>query len=384
MQPLARDGLTAAQVTALLRHPALRVSAGCDLLDVKLNVTGDLTPDLVGGQISRSLYADVHGTCSLTISRTLVWGVQLVRPYMVLAADSRTARINLGVYSLTTPELEVGPTPPTYQVSGFDRLYLLGRQVGADYTAAAGVTYRQALLDVFTAAGLPGALVEGVAADDVLPKARTWPLVADRVADPDQTDTPVTYLRIVNDLLRAINFRAVWADPDGLFRCQAYVEPAARPPEFVWDADDLTAGMVGEDRTVSEDVWKTPNRWVFRQTNRPAGAPTPTVGDGLYVRTLPDAHPQSAVSRGLVWNSVVDYEAATQAKLVELGDRRVASDQRTTVTYDVSTAPFPVAGHADVFTYTDVAAGASGRKVQATGWTFDLAGSDVQWEWEAV
>ena len=210
---------------------------------------------------------------------------------------------------------------------------------------------------------------------DVLPVTKTWALVASS-SDPDQTTTPVTWLRIVNDLAEGINFRGVWCDEGGLFRLDAYRAPTSRAPEFTLDADDLLAGIVGEDRTVTADVWGVPNRWVFRQSKRASGSPTASEGDGVYTYNLPDAHPLSAVSRGLVWTSVVDYESATHAALVALGARRVALDLAVSRRVDLMTGPLPVLGHADVLTLLDAAAGLSG-KAQVVTWRQPLDGGDV-------
>jgi hypothetical protein len=79
---------------------------------------------------------------------------------------------------------------------------------------------------------------------------------------------------------------------------------------------------------------------------------------------------------------VLDYEAAGQSKLVDLGDRRVSLDRRVTARLDVSTGPLPGAGHWDVFTFVDVVAGS--RKVLASGWRMPLDGGDVAWDWEQI
>lgn len=376
-----REVLTVAQVRALLLSEALQVSAGAELLSANLMPVRDLSDDLLGGAIDWNLRANIHGTCDLTLSAALTWGVDLVRPYMTLSDAAVTARFNLGVYALTTPERTVGADPVIYAVQGFNRIYLLDREVGADLVLVAGTTYRAALLDVFGQAGLSGVSIDGSAADSTLPATRTWPLVATST-DPDQTKAPVTWLRVVNDLLSAINFRGVWADENGQFRCSAYKAPAQRPSEFEFDADSgLT--IVGAARTVVEDVWRTPNRWVFRQTNRAVGAPAPTEGDGIYTVVNQSDGATSIDARGLTWTSVVDYEAATHATLVSLGDRRVASDRRVTQQLKVTTGPLPVAGHADVFTYRDLALGAD-RKVQAVSWRMDLLGADMSWVWEVI
>lgn len=375
MQPLTAEG------ARLLTAPDVTVSAGVELLTPALGFAADLSADLQGGEVKRAMLADVHGTCTLLLTRELVWGVDLVRPYMVLSDEKGSERWNLGVYALTTPQSVVAEEPRTFQVDGFDRTYLLRREVGMDYSVAAGTTYRQALLDTFAAAGLgSGVLIEGSAADNVLPVTRLWPLVASS-PDPDQTDTPVTWLRVVNDLLRAINFQAVWADQDGVFRCGLYRPPSSRPVEYTFNAD--TGTIVGEQRTITGDRFASPNRWVFLQSNRPDGAPAPTEGDGIYTVNLPADDPLSAQQRGLVWNRVVKYEAASQAALVALGDRRVAGDRAVTTTFNVTTGPFPPAGHYDVFTYADTQALGTVR-VQAVEWTMPLDGGDVTWTWERV
>ena len=383
MQALERDGLSAAQVTALLTGTYVQVSTGCDLLAPDLSFVEDISDDLVGGRVARNLFATIHGTLDIALSRELVWGNALVRPWMTLTNKTTSARFDLGVYVLTTPERRVGETPVTFDVQGYDRLYLLEREVGASYTVAAGVTYRAALLAVFTAAGLTGALIDGVAADSTVPVARAFPLVGSS-SDPDQTDSPVTWLRIVNVLLEAINFRSVWCDERGVFRCHAYAEPSSRPTEFDLPADDEIATIVGDDRTVIADVYATPNRWVAIASNPPDGV-VPSEANGLIqVReNLADGPTSQAERTPAVWPSVLSYEAATSAALAGLIDRRVASDRRTTVTVRMQTGTLPIAGHADIVALVDGAAGLFGR-AQAIGWSLPLDGSDMDWTLEMI
>jgi len=373
-----REHLTVEQVTAVIQSADVSFDVGADLLDVNLGYLDDISVDVSGGSVDWGLNNAIHRKVRLQLSRRLNWGNELVRPWMSLTANGVTAKFFVGVFALTTPVRPIGESPESYEVDGFDRLYLLQRQVGADYTVAIGVTYRQALLDVFEAAGLSGAIIDGSAADNTLPEARNWLLVPDDVSDPDQTDTPVTWLRIVNDLNRAINFRSCWADDRGRFRCQAYQDPAVRAPEFVLDADNRFETIVGENTTMAEDMWKAPNRWVFRWSNGGTGVE----GDGVYTVDQSDAVSGDWLGRKLVWTSVVDYEAASQPKLVELGDRRVAADKRIATSFDLTTGPFPAAGHADVFTYRDAAVGS--RKVMAISWSMDLAGGDCSWVLEGV
>jgi hypothetical protein len=382
VQSLARDGLSAAEVTALLQADALTVSGGLELLAPDLSVVEDISDDLLGGQVEHSLHATIHRTCDLSLSRSLVWGVDLVRPFMLLSDGQRSARFNVGVFALTTPERQVGELPETFAVQGFDRLYLLNRPIGDTYTVAAGMEYLTAIRQVITDAGLSGVLLDGSAQGVTLPQPMVWPLVSQPSGEDDDTG-PATWLRVVNDLLAAVNYRALWADENGTFRGTPYRPPAERAVEFTFDADSGTT-LLGEQRTAVEDVWAIPNQWVFIRTNMPGDPPAePVDGDGIYRVTNTSDGPTSVDARGLVWPRLYEYRAASQAALVGLGDRRVALDRAVTTRFEVSVGPFPPFGHADIYRYRDAAAGVD-RKVQAVRVSLDLTGADGRMSWEAV
>lgn len=382
MQTLARAGLSRAEVITHLQASGLQVDAGCELLTLDLTVVEDISADLEAASVGWQLDRAIHETCSLRLARELVWGVDLVRLYQTLTVGGVALRFDAGVFCLTTPVTPLGQDLPTWEVSGFNRLYLLDRQVGDDFFIAAGTTYRAALLAVFAAAGLTGILIDGSAADSTLPVDRTWPLVP-RSTDPDQTDTPVTWLRIANDLLRAINFRSVWCDELGRYRCQAYAPPSERPIEYVFDAGDEFHTIVGVDRESEQDVWATPNRWVAIASNPPEGVVPDELNGLVQVRENLTDGPTSQAARGLVWPSVLAYEAADAATLAGLVDRRVALDKAVTQRLRLSTGPFPCGGHADIYSLTDAELGGTVR-VQAVERELDLFGSDPTHIWEVI
>jgi hypothetical protein len=358
-------------VRELIIGDRLELTAGIELVNADLSAGEDLSDDLMGGRVSRSMNARIHGTCSLQLARELPWGASLVRPYLVLADRGVSARFNLGVFSLTTPEKPLGPSPVIYSVDGFDRLYLLDREVGDTYEVAAGTAYTTAIADVIADAGLSGVIVDNSMAAKTLPQTMVWPLVP-------TSGNPATWLRIVNDLAAAINYRGLWVDELGRFRADPYVNPADRAPEWVFDVDVITT-IVGEDRTVTEDLWKAPNRWIFVQQNRSIA---PTVGDGIYIVDNEHDGPTSQDQRG-VWPRQVKVDVADHASLVAFGDRVVAADRRVSLAVNVTTGPFPVAGHADVYTYSDTAAGGS-MKVTAEEWDLDLLSGAMRWRWQEV
>jgi hypothetical protein len=381
------ESLTDDELHLLLEvHPSPEYDFGCELLNADLSVAEDISADMqVGGDIEWVGHRTVHRRVSgLRLTRSLRWGADLVRPYFVIAAGGVEARWNRGVFIPTVPERTIGTVPEVHDVDGEDRLSLLRREVDAAYTVTAGLTYREMLLTVFTDAGLgtPPPLIDGAAADDTIPTSKTYPLVGVNLndPDPDQESQVVTWLRIVNDLLRAINFRGVWCDENGRFRCLAYQAPSVRPPEWVFDADDEQRTIVGEEQRISENVRDARNKWVFIWTNRPGGAQD-VEGDGKYTVDRSDVANGDRLGRTLVYPRRVEVETASQAKLVDYGDRFVGAEIRVPTLRTVETGPFPGAGHFDVFSL--VAEGIT-RKVMARSWRMPLAGGNVEWEWEVV
>lgn len=367
MQPLLappRESLTADQVTRLLSGPTVRVQAGLDLLDQQLRMVDDLSADLVDGSVSRNNDATIHGTARLQLAVELDWATALLRPYLVLDNGVVTARFNLGVYIPTTPERAYADTPATFDVSCYDRLYLLRRQAGRSYSVAAGGGVLAAVRQVIADAGLSGLLLDGTAEGETLPRARTWPLLApaDGTESAEPTE-PATWLRVVNDLLGQVSYRGVWADWEGQFRGQRYDQPSTRGVE--WVLDEGAATIQGEDRTLVADDWARPNRWVFVQSNRPEGSPEPTEGDGVYTVDRSANDP-----RGLVWSSQVSYDVTSQAALVSLGDRRVTSDLLVSRQWQLrGLGPLPLLWHYDVLSLT---VDGVERRVQAAEWSMSL------------
>lgn len=377
-----RDGLTADQVVAILSAPALQVGAGLHQLNAGLEQVADLTDDLQAGSVERQMYATVHGTCKLQLARALSWGVDLVRPYMDLSDGTTTARFYLGVFALTTPSTAAGVAPVVYDVTGYDRLYLLNREVGDSWEAPAGAGVLAEARRAIAAAGLVGVQLDTTAEATVLPTAMSWPLVP--ATGGTGGSGPATWLRVVNDLLASVNYTGLWTDELGIFRSGPYVAPINRQPEWTFDSADPRT-ILGARRERTRDVWATPNRWVIVQQNRDAAAGPPSGTDGsngLYVVNDVTTPLTGQTARGQVWPRQVAVDAADAASLVAVGDRIVAADKRVTATRTSTTGPFPPAGHFDVFQLNDAELG--NARVLASRWALDLGGKDTTWTWEEV
>jgi hypothetical protein len=355
-----RDHLTATQVTGLLTGDRLVVSAGLELLDTNNAVVDDISDYFVGGEVERDCYATVHGSCKLGIQLKLKWGKDRVRPYMTLTDGAVTARFNLGVYVLTTPQTKRGETPGTYDVQGYDLLYLLQNGPADTYVVTSGTTYLQAVRDVVTASGVGASvLLDGTGGSTTLPNTMVWSL-------PEN----VSYLQIINDLLAAIGYNEVWADWNGNLRSEPFVAVGTRASEWTLDTSNAGTNIVHQERTLIEDVWAAPNWWRF--VRRDMGT-QPTEGAGIYtVQNVSDG-PTSQDSLGRTVRRPVEYlEVADHASLVAQGDRIVAEDRQVSREVQLMIDPLPVMWHRDCFTLKD---SAPTEKLVAAGWSLPLDGA---------
>lgn len=366
-----RDGLTEAQVRALLTGDTVTVTAGLDLLDGTNTLVEDISADLFAGEVERNCYADVHGTCRLAIMRQLAWGRDRVRPWMVLSDGGVSARFNVGVFVLTTPDTARGDDVPTYTVTGLDLMHLLQDGPGDTYVVAAGTGYLAAVQAVLalTGIGVP-ALLDGTRSAAVLPGPMVWALTP---------DSPASWLRIINDLLGAVGYRGLWMDENGVPRSEPYAAPSARPVEWVLDTTDRRTDLIGADRTLASDVWAARNWWRFV---RKGMASQPVEGAGIYTVTNASTGRTSVAALGRTARAAVQYlDAVDQASLVAQGDKAVAADQAVSRTFTLSVDPLPIAGHFDVVRLDD--AGDS-DKCQVTSWQLPLDGSQGRYVMEAV
>lgn len=379
MQPLTaspRDGFTETQIRDLLTAPDLSVDFGCQLLDPALNLVSDISADVAGGTVKHDSLANIHGTVDLSISRQLAWGAARVRPYMLMSSATTGvtgAKFMLGVYLLTTPSTPLAESPVTFSTTGFDQLYLLQAPVNDSYFVAAGSNVLTAVRAALTSAGiLAPVLLDSSASAAVLGSDMVFPLTS--------SESP-TWIKIVNALLASITYWAIWCDQDGAFRSGPYLVPASRPSEWTLVVGDLTTGIVSTDRTVVNDLWSAPNRWVFVQNGLPSA---PAAGAGMYTVDNVSTGLSSQASVGRVVPApAVFLDAVDQANLAAQGDALVAAAQRATEVITCKLSPFPIARHFDRLTYSDPALGAA-RQVQCRSWSLPLDGSDMDYLVETV
>jgi hypothetical protein len=373
-----RQGLTEDQVRHLLVLADTQWTAGAELVTSLGRL--DISDDLVGGGVDWSGDQDVHRSCQIGLTRELAWGRDQVALFMVGTdpASTLSARFDVGVFVLSTPQQKVGETPATFDVTGEDRLALLARPRSDVTTVTAGTGYLAAAKALIDAAATGGVVrFDGTAQDKVLPVDgdMSWRLT--------ESEQPTT-LRIVNEILDAVGYGHVWCDAAGDFRASPLAPDATRPVELAFDADDPVQTIVGLERTVTFDAWHAFNAWRFIASGLSF---PPEEGNGMYTPPVYQSGGPSSIDALGLTNTRVEYlQAVDQAALVAQGDAIVAADKRVAWQLDMTSYPFPLAGHRDVVTYADSKLGGL-RKLVGKSWHLDLgqpgqAPADTTWTFE--
>jgi hypothetical protein len=367
-----REAFTAAQINELIQDaPSLVVGAGLELIDMNLDVLLDLTDDLDSGEVSRSGYADLHGSATFGLSTNLDWQSAIVRPYMTLSDHVITAKFYLGAYFTSTPKKSVEFYPQIHQVTGYDILHRLQDQVGEVYAVAAGQKYLTVVEGILREQGYQKFIIDNHAADAVLPSAQVWEL-----------DQNITWLTVVNDLLAAVGYQGIWSDWNGYLRCQQYIPPGQRVAEWYYDAGKLTS-MLDPERSIEQDYYNAPNRWVAVQSNN-VDEKTPVEGDGIFTFINQSNGPTSVEARdGRTITRRLDIDAASQEALVASARVSIDADMRLSTKYEVASSPNPLHWHFDRLLVNDPDLGEY-IEVLSTSWTLPLNGDNMTHEWNGV
>src|SRR5262249_34045904 len=131
----------------------------------------------------------------------------------------------LGGFLLEAPSRVSDSASVSRQVDGFDKTVILRNAgVSSTYSVAAGTNVITAVSTALTAAGIDVSQAQLTATSSTTPELKEWPI-------------GTTYLRIVNDLLDMIAYRAIHFDGNGNPVCEPYVLPRNRTSEYTYTTD---------------------------------------------------------------------------------------------------------------------------------------------------
>lgn len=165
--------------------------------------------------------------------------------------------------------------------------------------------------------------------DEVLTSTMTW-----------KPGTP--YRKIVNELLDAAGFFAVWADPYGVLRSQYRRPPSARGERYTFEDDRGGESLITVPEFVRRRDDAVPNRvYLIAESDDPDALPV--------VGTAADEDPDSPFSwltTGVVeTHTEENVPAASQAVMDARAAERLRSLQRVSTVYEWETLLLPLDGN---------------------------------------
>lgn len=233
--------------------------------------------------------------------------------------------------------LQSVPAIEVIDVEAYDSLIVLDEDKVLDrYVVTSGTNYRDAVVTVLNTSGFTTHMIASTGL--TLPAAREW-----------EPGTPK--LKIINDLLSAINYRPLIMDPYGVPTASPYQAPENAPPVWEYKVDRESVILPGVD--VELDLFNVPNAWVISvsEPDRPVLTASKINDDPNSVL--------STVNRGRMIVEVVtpdsrdrddegNIEAATQEILEEKLERIAQEASQQYAIADFSTGLMPFHGSGDV------------------------------------
>ena len=121
-------------------------------------------------------------------------------------------------------------------------------------------------------------------------------------------------LRIISDMLAAINYGSLWFDGNGTLKASPYIAPSLRDADFHYETSAVS--VILPDAEQNLDLFSIPNRWVLIVSN-PDQPPL-----RAEITNASPLSPTSTINRGRIITKVVtDVEAPNQAVLNSLAER---------------------------------------------------------------
>ena len=157
------------------------------------------------------------------------------------------------------------------------------------------------------------------------------------LTNPLTWDPGTSRLRVINDLLAAAGYWALWTDRFGQFRVEPYIPPASRP--VAWEFHEGAASLHTADWQYELSLWEATNTVVMTSQADEDG----NFWTAYAIDDNPDS-PTSTVSMGRVLNPIVEenVEAASEADLQARAQRKLIDNSNVVGKLHVTHAAVPI------------------------------------------
>lgn len=269
------------------------------------------------------------------------WNNIMLQPwYTVTFSDGTQESWPFGVFIPSTPGKKHSDAAIKLDISLYDKLLILDQDAFEDaYSVPAGTVVTDRIRDIIYGATQVN--------DFVAIDASTETVKNDMVWEPGTSK-----LRVVNDLLSAINYFSLWVDGYGSFRSSKYLSPADRATE--WDFKDNWESIYLPDFEDEQDTFDTPNKFVVVSSS---DGTTPALV-GVATNENPDS-PFSYQSRGRwIVQKEQGADATSQAVADAIAARRLVDVTASSRVIKIKHAIVPLDLN-DVVAFTRAAVGIS-------------------------
>lgn len=342
------DALTGRYGTRLMRYRYDRLNAANTYVEPLEGV-------VAAASVANNALADIKRTAKFAIvdRGSLNYLSDRIKPWAILdMPDGGVVEWPLGVFLLSTPDRALSTVGTvTRDVTAYDQLVVLrDDKVETRYSVAAGVAYTTAIATLIASVG-------GIAAA-ITPSALTLPATM-------EWEPGTSKLRILNDMLGAINYGSAWFNEAGTLICQPYQSPTERPVEYTYTDRERTSVRRGP-ATQTLDLFGVANKWVLVK-----GEPDEVPLVSTYTNTS-ETSPTSTVNRG---RTIVDFrteqDAADQATLDAKAARLAFEASQVYEGVKFDTIVMPMHSNADVVAL-DIPGLSIEAKYSEQSWAFNL------------
>ena len=270
---------------------------------------------LSGGAVQYNFLADIKRTANLSLGEFGDFDVidfvsdRIRVHYQVRMPDGLWSTWSVGTFVFNAPKREIRGSVVKREVRCFDLSYVL--QQGKNrfrYKVASGSNVVEKVREIIDSH--PSTLPHEIAdSDQALESDVSW-------------EPGTSALKIINDLLDAINYRSLYTDGDGVLRSEEYAVPQDRDAEITYDATDPNLSILGDESALTLDLFDVPNRWALT-VSQPDRAPL----TAIYENNSVDS-PTSIPNRGYVIADIrtdADEQTPTQETL-DAKVRRIAHE----------------------------------------------------------
>lgn len=299
-----------------------------DLFDLDARRIGELD-GVVSAELTASVAAVIRTGGRLTWKRppsgvTPDWLHVMIQPvYTVSFPDGSSLEWPWGLFIPAVPTAAQNGAVVGGDVELYDQLLVLDEDSFPEtFGVPAGAIVTDVVRQLLADAGRTNAVVED--SELTLSSAMLW-------------EGGTSRLRVINDLLDAIGYFALWVDGSGTFRAQSYVPPLSRA--VGWDFADDARSIFLPELTEERDTFGVPNRVVCVARSEDGEAP-PMVG---VAENVDPEDPLSYPSRERwITRRYDDVEAASQEVLDGFAKRYLADARNVGTVVELKHLPVPL------------------------------------------